>query len=239
MDNHDHSHGHQGHDHAHDHTGCDAKKSFFGLFGGGGGHEHTHNFDGATGDYRLRLWIVIAINAIMFVAEMTAGAIAGSQALKADALDFLADTLTYGISLAVIGMPLYTRATAALAKGASLAVMGVWVFTSTIYNIFILNVPAAPIMAGVAIAALIANAICVFLLASYAKGDSNVRSVWLCSRNDMFGNAFVVMAAAGVWGTDTAWPDLIVAGVMAFLFLQSSVRIIRQAVAERNGVLPS
>lgn len=210
------------HDHNHDHAHC--------------GHTHNHNFDGVSDDYKLRLWIVIAINAIMFVVEMTAGAIAGSQALKADALDFLADTLTYGISLAVIGMPLKTRATAALFKGFSLMVMGVWVLASTVWSVFVLNIPAAPIMASVAIAALIANAICVMLLASYARGDSNVRSVWLCSRNDMIGNGFVVLAAIGVWSSNTAWPDLAVAGIMAFLFLQSSIKIIRQALAERKGI---
>lgn len=185
-------------------------------------------------DYKRRLWLVIAINALMFVVELAAGTIAGSQALMADALDFLADTLTYGLSLYVIGMAIHIRSAAALAKGISLTLMALWVFGSTIYQVFVLHVPSAPVMAGVGIAALVANALSVLLLVQYKDGDANVRSVWLCSRNDMIGNVIVVMAAAGVWGTGTAWPDLIVAGIMAGLFLSSSVRIITQALAERR-----
>ncbi len=196
------------------------------------GHSHNHDFDGTDPVYRRRLWLVIAINAVMFVAEMVAGEIAGSQALKADALDFLADTLTYGISLAVIGMSLKVRSTAALAKGVSLAGMGLWVLASTIYQVFVLNVPAAPVMAGVAVAALVANGISVLLLASYKDGDANVRSVWLCSRNDMIGNVIVVAAALGVWSSDTAWPDLIVAAIMAGLFFNSAIKILRQSADE-------
>jgi len=186
-------------------------------------------------DYKARLWLVIAINGIMFLTEIVAGAVAKSQALQADALDFLADTLTYGISLAVIGMPLKTRATAALLKGFSLTLMAAWVFGSTIYHVFVLHVPAAPIMATVGIAAFIANLASVLLLVKYKDGDANVRSVWLCSRNDMIGNVIVVAAAFGVWGTNTAWPDLIVAGLMAGLFLTSSVKIIGQALQERKS----
>jgi Co/Zn/Cd efflux system component len=228
---HDHHHNHESACCAHDH-----KHSWWGSIFGGCGHEHVQAFDGMSDDYKRRLWLVIAINAIMFAVEMIAGTIAGSQALKADALDFLADTLTYGVSLAVIGMSIQVRSTAALAKGVSLLLMGLWVFGSTIWSVFILNVPAAPIMASIAIAALIANAASVALLAKYAEGDANVRSVWLCSRNDMIGNVFVVIAALGVWGTDTAWPDLIVAGFMAALFLQSATRIIKQSLQERKSI---
>ncbi|MBU6234770.1 MAG: cation transporter [Alphaproteobacteria bacterium] len=196
---------------------------------------HNHNFDGMSDDYKRRLWVVIAINAIMFVVELVAGSIAGSQALQADALDFLADTLTYGVSLYVIGMPLAIRSGAALAKGISLTLMALWVFGTTLYQVFVLHVPSAPVMAGVAVAALIANAASVLLLVKYKDGDANVKSVWLCSRNDMIGNIIVVAAAAGVWGTGTAWPDLIVAGIMAGLFLSSSLRIITQSLAERRA----
>jgi len=199
-------------------------------------HQHCcgagHDFDGVSADYIRRLIIVIAINAAMFVVEMTAGTLAGSQALFADALDFLADTMTYAISLAVIGMSLRVRSTAALVKGISLSLMGLWVLGSTVWQVFILHVPTAPIMMGTAVAALIANGASVLLLMRYAQGDANVRSVWLCSRNDMIGNVAVVIAALGVWGVGTAWPDLIVAGIMATLFLSSSVRILRQAWTE-------
>lgn len=200
------------------------------------GHNHNHDFTGMSDDYKRRLWIVIAINAIMFLVEIVAGSIAGSQALKADALDFLADTLTYGISLFVIGMPLIVRSRAALAKGISLALMGAWVLGTTIYNVFILNVPTAHVMAGVGVAAFIANAVSVLLLVKYKDGDANIRSVWLCSRNDMIGNFIVMVAALGVWSTATAWPDLIVAAIMAGLFFTSALRITQQSLQEmRSG----
>lgn len=201
------------------------------------GHDccHSHDFDGMNDDYKRRLWVVIALNAVMFVVEIIAGSIAGSQALWADSLDFLADTLTYGISLAVIGMPIRVRSNVALLKGISLSVMGVWVLASTVYQVFVLNVPAAPVMASVAMAALAANALSVLLLVKYKDGDANVRSVWLCSRNDMIGNIAVAAAAFGVWKSDTAWPDLAVAGLMSALFLSSSFRILQQACAERRS----
>jgi Co/Zn/Cd efflux system component len=164
--------------------------------------------------------------------EMVAGQLAGSQALKADALDFLADTVTYGLSLAVIGASLRTRATAALFKGLSLTLMAIWVFGTTVYNTLILGLPSAELMGGIALAALAANLASVLMLLRYKDGDANVRSVWLCSRNDAIGNVVVMFAALGVWGTKTAWPDLAVAGLMAGIFLTSSSQILRQAWAE-------
>jgi Co/Zn/Cd efflux system component len=195
-------------------------------------HHHAPAFDGMSADYRRRLVAVIVINAVMFMVEMTAGQLSGSQALQADALDFFADSLTYGASLAVIGMALSTRSLVALAKGASLAVMGLWVFGSTVYRVFVLGVPEAEIMGVVGFLALAANVASVLILMRHKDGDANVRSVWLCSRNDAIGNVAVMAAALGVWGTATAWPDLAVAAVMAGLFLTSSVKILRQAWAE-------
>lgn len=189
-------------------------------------------FDGLSADYRRRLWAVIAINAAMFVVEMTGGALAGSQALQADALDFLGDSLTYGITLAVIGMSLKVRATAALFKGVSLFLMGSWVFGSTAYQVLVLGVPRAEIMGAIGFLALAANVASVLLLVRYKDGDANVRSVWLCSRNDAIGNVAVMAAALGVWGTATAWPDLLVAAIMAGLFLTSAYSILRQAWRE-------
>jgi len=194
----------------------------------------TQRFDGMSAAFRKALWIVIAINATMFAVEMTAGAVARSQALKADALDFLGDTLTYGISLFVLGMSLRTRATAALFKGISLGAMGLFVFGSTAYHVLVLGVPLAPVMGLVGILALAANMASVVVLMRFKDGDANVRSVWLCSRNDAIGNVAVVAAAGAVWLTGTAWPDLIVAGALASLFLWSSVQIVRQALDERR-----
>lgn len=189
-------------------------------------------FDGVDERYRLMLWIVIAINGAMFLVEIIAGQLARSQALQADALDFLGDTLTYGLSLAVIGMAPVVRARAAFFKGVSLSLMGLWVFGSTVWRVFVSGIPMADIMGAVGFLALAANIASVILLVRYKDGDANVRSVWLCSRNDAIGNIAVVAAAAGVWGTNTAWPDLAVAALMASLFLSSSVKIIRQSLDE-------
>lgn len=191
-------------------------------------------FDGIDPRYKRVLWSVIAINAVMFFVEMAAGRLAGSQALQADALDFLGDTLTYGISLAVIGSSLSVRANAALAKGLSLAAMGVFVFASTAYQVIVLGVPNAEVMGGIGLMALAANVASVLLLMGYKDGDANVRSVWLCSRNDAIGNIAVMGAALAVGMTTSAWPDLIVAAAMAVLFLNSSAQILRQALAERR-----
>lgn len=195
---------------------------------------HNAKFDGVSDDYKRRLWIVIALNAIMFVVEITAGHYAKSQALQADALDFLGDALTYGISLAVIGASTQARTNAALAKGISLLLMGLWVFGSTVYRVFFFGVPEAEIMGIIGFLALMTNLASVLLLVRYKDGDANVRSVWLCSRNDAIGNVAVMFAALGVWGTATGWPDLIVAAIMASLFLSSAFQIVRQALAERK-----
>jgi Co/Zn/Cd efflux system component len=193
-------------------------------------------FDGVDPRYRRILWTVIGINGAMFLTEMAAGQLAGSQALKADALDFLADTVTYGLSLAVIGATLRTRASAALLKGLSLSAMALWVFGSTVYQTLVLGVPKAEVMGAIGVLALAANLASVLLL-PYKDGDANVRSVWLCSRNDAIGNVIVMLAALGVWSTATAWPDLAVAAVMAGIFLTSSVQILRQAWAEYRAGL--
>jgi Co/Zn/Cd efflux system component len=161
-------------------------------------------FDGLDPRYKAILWTVIAINGAMFIVEMIAGQLAASQALQADALDFLGDTLTYGISLAVIGRSLATRSNAALLKGLSLSLMGVWVLGSTLYHVLVLGPPRAEIMGGIGILALSANLASVLLLERYKDGDANVRSVWLCSRNDAIGNVAVMIAALGVWGSNSA-----------------------------------
>jgi Co/Zn/Cd efflux system component len=193
-------------------------------------------FEGLDPAYKRVLWAVILINAVMFVVEMSAGKLAGSQALQADALDFLGDSLTYGLSLAVIGMSLKVRSTAALIKGLSLLLMGLWVFGSTVYQILVLGVPRAEIMGIIGFLALAANLASVLLLMRYKDGDANVRSVWLCSRNDAIGNIAVMVASFAVFLTASAWPDLIVAMIMAGLFLRSAQLILVQAWQEfRSG----
>jgi Co/Zn/Cd efflux system component len=202
---------------------------------------HGTTFEGLSAEYKRRLWIVIAINASMFLAEMGAGALAGSQALQADALDFLGDATTYGISLAVLGTSIQIRARAAILKALSLTAMALWVLGSTAYHVIVLGIPRAEIMGAVGILALAANVASVLILMRYKDGDANVRSVWLCSRNDAIGNIAVMVAALAVWGTATKWPDLLVAAIMAGLFLMSSIQILRQSFREiREGrVVPA
>jgi Co/Zn/Cd efflux system component len=189
-------------------------------------------FEGLSPDYKARLWAVIALNAIMFVVEMGGGILSNSQALQADALDFLGDTLTYGMSLAVIGLSLRVRATAALIKGVSLALMGLWVFGATLWRTFFLVTPDAEIMGLIGFLALAVNLISVLLLLKYKDGDANIRSVWLCSRNDAVGNVAVMLAALGVWSSATGWPDIIVGATIALLFLHSASKILRQGLGE-------
>jgi Co/Zn/Cd efflux system component len=179
--------------------------------------------------------VVIAINAAMFAVEIVAGALAGSQALLADALDFAGDTATYAMSLFVIGMPLVWRSRAALVKSASLALMGVFVLGSTLYQTLVLAQPNETVMGGVGALALAANVTAALLLMRYKDGDANVRSVWLCSRNDAIGNIAVMVAAVAVGLTGSAWPDLIVAFAMASLFLRSSWQILQQSLSELRG----
>ncbi len=195
--------------------------------------EHTHEtFDGLSDEYRRRLWLVIAINGTMFVVEMLAGHWAGSKALQADALDFFADTVTYGISMAVIGSAIRTRSYVATAKGISLLAIGLWVLGTTLWQVFVTGVPQAHVMGLIGLLALFGNLASVVLLFRFKDGDANVRSVWLCSRNDMIGNFAVILAAWVVWMSDTRWPDLIVALIMAGLFLSSAWQILVQAREE-------
>jgi len=189
-------------------------------------------FDGRSPAYKRALIAVIAINAVMFLVEMSAGYLGSSQALKADALDFAGDSATYALSFAVIGAALRTRAMAALIKGASLGLMALFVLTTTIASAFGEASPVAPVMSGVGFAALAANVASVFILLRWRDGDSNVRSVWLCSRNDAIGNLAVIAAGAAVWLTGSFLPDLIVAALLASLFVKSSISITAQALRE-------
>jgi len=142
----------------------------------------------------------------MFLVELSAGLAAESMALQADALDFIGDTATYALSLWVIGRPLRVRAGAALAKGLSLGALGLWVIGATCYRLVVLGEPEPLVMGGIGLLALTANAAAAVLLLRFRDGDSNVRSVWLCSRNDAIGNLAVVAAALAVGGTGTPWP---------------------------------
>ncbi|MAN75479.1 MAG: cation transporter [Henriciella sp.] len=192
----------------------------------------SKTFDGTSPAYRRALFAVIAINAVMFVVEISAGYLARSQALKADALDFGADAATYAISLAVIGMSASVRAKASLFKAGSLALIALFILGSTLARIFADGAPETLTMSLIGAMALVANLVSVLILLRWRDGDSNVRSVWLCSRNDAIGNVGVIGAAGLVALTGSPWPDLMVAAVLAGLFLRSSWSITLQALGE-------
>ncbi len=190
---------------------------------------------GADPRWRRALWIGLAVNAAMFVLESSAGVAAGSASLQADALDFAGDAANYAISLGVAGMALAWRARAALLKGASLGVLGIWVVATTVWHVVAGTLPSAGTMGAVGVLALAANAGVALMLYRWRGGDANMRSVWICSRNDAIGNAAVVLAALGVFGTGTGWPDVIVAAVMAALGISGGWQIMRQAAGELRG----
>lgn len=186
--------------------------------------------------WRRVLWIALAINAGMFAVEIAAGVAAHSAALKADALDFLGDSANYTISLGVAGLILRWRARAALLKGATLLLLGLWVLGSTVWMALTGTMPQAETMGAIGLLALLANLVCAVMLWRHRDGDANRRSVWICSRNDAIGNVAVVAAALGVFGTGTAWPDVAVAVILAGLGVSGGWQIIRQARSELHGI---
>ena len=189
-------------------------------------------FVGMSDAYKRALVAVIFINIIMFGVEITAGLQSGSQSLLADALDFAGDSATYTISLFVIGASVRTRAMASLFKGGSLAIIAAVILLTSAVRFFGDDVPTAETMGLIGFMALFANLASLVILMRWRDGDSNVRSVWLCSRNDAIGNVGVIMAGVVVAITGAAWPDLLVAILLASLFLRSAISIILQAKHE-------
>lgn len=186
--------------------------------------------------WRRALWIALGVNAGMFALEMAAGAAADSRALQADALDFLGDAANYAISLLVAGMALAWRARAALAKGFTLIGLGGWVMITAILAALGGAAPQPELMGIIGALALAANTGVAIMLYRFRTGDANMRSVWICSRNDAIGNIAVMAAALGVFGTGTAWPDLIVAAILALLGISGGVQIVQQALLELRSV---
>lgn len=184
--------------------------------------------------FRTALWIALVLNLAMFFVELAGGAYAHSSALWADSLDFFGDAVNYGVSLAVLGASLYWRATVALAKGIVMATFGFVVIAKVIYA-YIQGIPPEAItMGAIGILALIANVISAAVLYAFREGDSNMQSVWLCSRNDAIGNVAVILAAVGVFGTGSMLPDLIVAMIMAGLGVTAGYQVIKNARFERQ-----
>jgi Co/Zn/Cd efflux system component len=197
--------------------------------------DHCHEPNQGGPARRRVLWIALALNAGMFAVDIGAGLAAGSASLQADALDFLGDAANYSVSLFVVGMALRYRAIAALVKGASMGVLGLWVIAVTAWHAWHGTLPEAATMGAVGVAALVANGISFGLLWAYRGADANMRSAWICTRNDMLGNLAVLCAALGVFGTGTGWPDVIVAAIMSSLALQGATVVIRQSVGELHS----
>jgi Co/Zn/Cd efflux system component len=185
--------------------------------------------------YRRVLWVALAVNMVMFAVEILASILAGSVSLRADALDFLADSANYAVALLVVGLALRWRARAALLKGGVMGLFGLWVAVSTIHHAITATVPHAEMMGAVGLLALAANLGVAALLYRYRLADSQALSVWLCTRNDCVANLAVIIAGAGVWASGTPWPDIAVAAVIAGLGVSSAVRVIRQARGELHG----
>ncbi|MCQ4317062.1 cation transporter [Stutzerimonas zhaodongensis] len=186
--------------------------------------------------FRKALWIALAINLVMFVVEIISGLRSGSVSLLADAIDFAGDAANYAITLVVLSMGLVWRSRAAMVKGISMLAFGVFVLGRAGWSIYADVVPEPLTMGVIGALALVANLIVALLLYAFREGDSNMRSVWLCSRNDAIGNIAVMVAAAGVLGTGSGWPDLIVALIMAGLALSAGYSVVRQARQELRKV---
>lgn len=198
-------------------------------------HDHdAHSHDGGPTPpgYRRVLWIALAVNLLMFAVEIGAGMVSGSVSLLADAIDFFGDAANYGVSLAVLSLGVVWRARAALLKAASMLAFGVAVLGKAAWASTHGVPPEALTMGIVGVLALCANVGVALLLYRFREGDSNMRSVWLCTRNDALGNLAVMGAALGVFGTGTAWPDLVVAAAMGVLALVGGASVVRQARKE-------
>lgn len=186
--------------------------------------------------FRRALWIALVVNAVMFAVEIVGGLRAGSVSLLADALDFAGDAANYGISLTVLSMGLVWRSRAAMVKGVTMTAFGVFVICKTMWAA-LNGVPPEPFTMGViALLALAANAGVALMLYAYRDGDADMRSVWLCSRNDAIGNVAVLLAAVGVFGSGSHWPDVVVAALIASLAITSGLAVIRQARGELRAM---
>jgi Co/Zn/Cd efflux system component len=206
------------HHHSHDHHGH--------------GHDHGLPDGPIPPGYRRVLWIALFANALMFVLELGGGLSSGSVSLLADAIDFFGDAGNYAISLAVLGMGVVARARAATFKAATMVLFGVGVLGRALWAAFSGTAPEPATMGVIGALALLTNVGVAVLLYAYREGDANMRSVWLCTRNDAIGNVAVLLAAVGVFGTGTRWPDLLVAAVMAGLALSAGLSVLRQARQE-------
>lgn len=185
--------------------------------------------------FRKVLWIALLVNLLMFFVEIIASHIGDSMSLQADALDFFGDAANYAISLFVLGMALHMRARASVVKGVTMGLFGLWVLGAASYRAFSGSEPEPMIMGTIALMALVANMSVAVMLYRFREGDSNMQSIWLCSRNDAIGNVAVLIAAVGVTATASRWPDLVVAMIIATLSLSAAYTILRLAFQEMRA----
>jgi Co/Zn/Cd efflux system component len=195
-------------------------------------HDHDHGASSASPGFRRALWIALVVNAAMFIVELGASWQSGSVSLMADSIDFFGDAANYALSLAVVGMALSARAKASLVKAACMAGFGVFVLAKALWNLSHGATPEALTMGSIGFLALAANLGVAIVLYRFRSGDSNMRSVWICTRNDALGNVAVMGAALGVFGTGSAWPDLAVAAIMGTLALTGAATVLRHARQE-------
>ncbi len=199
-------------------------------------HCHSHAApDSADPRYRRILWIALILNALMFIVELAAGLASGSVSLLADAIDFFGDAANYGVSIAVMSMALVIRAKAALLKAACMLGFGLFVLGKAAWSARAGVPPEAITMGIVGFLALCVNVGVAAMLYAYRNGDANMQSVWLCSRNDALSNIAVILAAFGVFGTASAWPDVLVASLMGLLAISSAFAVFRKARQELKG----
>ena len=182
------------------------------------------------------LKIVLGINAVMFLVELTAGLISGSISLVADSLDMLGDAMVYGFSIYVVARGARMKAKAALLKGGIMAAFGLFVLGQAVYRIVFPQIPVFEAIGAIGLLALVANGACFFLLWRHRTDDINMSSVWLCSRNDIIANVSVLFAAVGVWLTHSGWPDILVGLALAALFLRSALFVLRGAITELRAI---
>lgn len=185
------------------------------------------------------LKLVLCVNAAMFVVELAAGVLAGSVSLLADSLDMLGDALVYGFSLYVVGRSATWKARAAAAKAGVMAVFGLFVLAQLVYKLIFPQTPAFETMGAVGILALLANSLCFAVLCRHRVDDINMRSVWLCSRNDLIANVSVLIATVAVWATRSQWPDIVVGALICVLFLRSAFLVGREARTELRATRPA
>lgn len=187
--------------------------------------------------YRTALTIVVVLNLAFGLCELVGGFIADSQALKADSLDFLGDGSISLLGLIALAWSARARARVALTQGLFLGALGIGVIAFAIWRALHATVPEAELMGGIGVVALAVNITAALVLARFREGDANLQAIWLFSRNDAIANIVVIVAAGLVAWTGSAWPDLVVAGVIALLFLHSAYEIVRSARSELSPTL--